>query len=213
MADVAGKELLKKLLGAKVFNQNGEYVGYLKRVYIDKKKGKASKIVIRLLNGGLLALNPSDAILGPDGRVLLLSRVNVEARDFMGELGRLETAVIELRSLRESLLELDEAFIAGGISRETYQCFRIALEQKKRRVIADVKKLVEELEPYVHKLDEERKLLLREASGKEGSAVLQKLRELRGMLARVYELMDSAAHELAMEMELDEFIERYLRTG
>lgn len=216
LADVSGKEALRKLLGAKVYSLSGEYVGYLKRVYVEKKRGKATKIVVRLLSGSLLVVDPSNVIVGPDGRIALKTNVKVEDRDVSRELARLQAAVTELRSVRERLLELDEALISGEISRETYQRFRIALEQKRQHIITEIKKLIEELEPYTHKLDEERRKLLDKINAAEGENyqhLFNKLRELRELLARINELIDHAVHELTFEMELEEFINRYLKAG
>lgn len=214
LADVAGKEAFKKLLGAKVYARDGEYIGYLKRIYIERKRGTATKIVVRLLNGNLLLINPKDIILEPDGKITLKADIKIETKDILNDIVKLNSLVNELRNLRERILELDEAYIAGELSKETYQRFRVALEQRKRKIIVEVKKLIEELEPYAHKLDEERKALIRQmsnTSGENNADVIQKLRKVRETLARVHELIDSAAYELAMEMELEEFIERYLR--
>lgn len=216
LADVSGREAFRKLLGAKVYSLNGEYVGYLKRVYVEKKKGRATKIVIRLLSGGLLVIEPSNAMLSPDGRITLKTEVKVEVKDVGRELAKLQAAVSELRGIRERLLELDEALISGELSKETYQRFRAALEQKRQKIVTEIKKMVEELEPYTHRLDEERKKLLNQmssANGERGPQILKKLRELRELLARVSELIDNAVYELSLEMELEEFIDRYLKDG
>ncbi|MEM1907780.1 MAG: PRC-barrel domain-containing protein [Thermofilaceae archaeon] len=214
LVDVSGKEAFRKLLGAKVYSLNGEYIGYLKRIYVEKKRGKATKIVVRLLNGGLLVLDPSIAVIGPDGRITLKTDVKVEAKVIGRELDKLQTMVSELRSVRERLLELDEAFISGELTKATYQRFRAALEQRRQKIVSEIKRLVEELEPYTHRLEEERKKLLSQMSSAEGeksTQILKKLRELRELLARVNELIDNAVHELSFEMELEEFIDRYLR--
>ncbi len=211
--EITGRDSFKKLLGSKVYDSSGEYVGYLKRVYLDKKRGRAAKIVVRLLNGSLLVLDPKEAFLDQGGRIVLKSSVKVAAQDISADVARLERLVAELRGLRERIFELDEAFIAGELSKETYQRFRAALEQRKGLVLRELRQLIERVEPYLHKLEEERKALLQQVDGGSGRALqaLQKLRELRERLSKFYELVDSAVQELAIEMELDEFIERYLR--
>jgi len=219
MADLVGKEVFKRLLGARVYTQGGDCIGYLKRVYVEKRSGKANKLVIKLLGGDLLIVDPRDALVDPEGKIVLLSKVpggGVREKDFVLKLERLERLVADLRGLKERLLELDEALIAGDISRDTYQRFRIVLERKRQRLLMDVKELVEELEPYVVKLEEEREALLQQVRKEGGDGrgdVLSKLRELRARLARVYEVMDGALYELRTEMELEEFIERYLRAS
>lgn len=214
LAEVVGKEAFKRLLGMKVLNSEGKYVGYLKRVYLDKKSGKAKRLIVKIIDGNFLVLNPSDAILDSN-QIIIKNNIKVNTKYVFNEIVKMETSVSELRGIREKILELDEAFIAGELSRDTYICFRRALDQKRRQILAEVKGLVEDLEIHMHKLEEERDSLLRQINGHhkdDNAELLRKLRNVREALMRIYELVESARHELSLEMDLEEFLERFLQT-
>jgi sporulation protein YlmC with PRC-barrel domain len=214
LSEAAGRDFFKKLLGAKVRDGEGAYVGYLKRVYLDRKSGRAKRLVVRMVDGSLLVVDPKDAFLSGSGEIVLKSKVRVAAPDFANELRRLEGAVGELRGIREKLLDLDEALIAGELSKDTYACFREALEQRRRQLLAEIRELLEKLEAQLHKLEEERDALLLKLNGakKEDYAqLLKRIKEVRDSMLRVYELVESARHEIALEMELEDFLRNYLK--
>jgi len=213
LGEVIGREAFKKLLGARVRGNDGVYIGYLKRVYIDRRSGKAKRLVIKLVDGRSIVTDPNDAVLNND-EIILKNKIKVSVSDIAGELQRLEQAVKELRGIRERFLDLDEALIAGEISKDTYACFREALEQKRKQLLSEARDLLEKLEVRLHRLEEERDALMLKLSsvGREsGTELLKKLREVRETLVRVYELIESARHEMALEMELDDFLQSYLR--
>ena len=210
---MTGKEFFKKLLGAKVCDSDGAYVGYLKRVYLDKRSGKAKRLVVRVVDGSLLVVDPREALLN-GSEIVLKSKVRVAALDVASELRKLEGAVTELRGIREKLLDLDEALIAGELSKDTYACFREALEQRRRQLLVEIRELLEKLEAQLHKLEEERDALMSKLNGakKEDYAqLLKKIKEVRDSMVRVYELIESARHEIALEMELEDFLRNYLK--
>lgn len=212
MSEITGKEAFGKLLGAKVRDSSGAYIGYLKKVYLEKKSGKAKSLIIKLLNGNYLVVDPSKAYLSGD-EILLAGKVDVPSSGFELELQKLKRAVEELRGIREKILDLDEALIAGGLSKGTYLCFREALEQRRGELLVEIRDLLEKLEAQVVKLEEERDSLLsrvKEAEGGGEADLLRKLREVRENLARMYELIESARYEVALEMELDDFLQYYL---
>jgi len=213
LGEVVGREAFKKLLGTRVRSSDGVYVGYLKRVYIDRRSGKAKRLVIKLIDGKSVVIDPNDAVLNND-EIILKIKIKVPVSDIAGELQRLEQAVKELRGIRERFLDLDEALIAGEISKDTYACFREALEQKRKQLLSEARDLLEKLEVQLHRLEEERDALMLKLSsvGREsGTELLKKLREVRETLVRVYEFIESARHEMALEMELDDFLQSYLR--
>jgi len=213
LGEVIGREAFKKLLGARVRGNDGVYIGYLKKVYIDRRSGKAKRLVIKLVDGRSIVTDPNDAVLNND-EIILKNKIKVSVSDIAGELQRLEQAVKELRGIRERFLDLDEALIAGEISKDTYACFREALEQKRKQLLSEARDLLEKLEVRLHRLEEERDALMLKLSsvGREsGTELLKKLREVRETLVRVYELIESARHEMALEMELDDFLQSYLR--
>ena len=213
LGEVIGREAFKKLLGARVRGNDGVYIGYLKKVYIDRRSGKAKRLVIKLVDGRSIVTDPNDAVLNND-EIILKNKIKVSVSDIAGELQRLEQAVKELRGIRERFLDLDEALIAGEISKDTYACFREALEQKRKKLLSEARDLLEKLEVRLHRLEEERDALMLKLSsvGREsGTELLKKLREVRETLVRVYELIESARHEMALEMELDDFLQSYLR--
>ncbi len=213
LSEVAGKELFKKLLGAKVYDGSRSYVGYLKRVYLDKKSGKAKRLVIRVVDGSLLVIDPRDAFLSGDNGIVLKSRMSVVVPDVSSELRKLEEVIAELRSIRERLLDLDEALIAGELSKDTYACFRGALEQRRKQLLAEIRELLEKLEARLHRLEEERDALmlkLSSAKREDYAHLLEKIREVRSSIIRVYELIESARHEITLEMELEDFLRNYL---
>lgn len=213
LGEVEGKEAFKRLLGVKVRDRNGVYVGYLKRVYLNKRNGKAKRLVIKLIDGRSLVINPNEAFLNND-EIILKSEIKVSVSDVASKLQRLEQAVKELRSIREKVLDLDEALIAGEISKDTYVCFREALEQKRKQLLTEARDLLEKLEVQLHRLEEERDALmlrLDSARGEDSAELLKKLREVRETLVRVYELVENARHEVSLEMELEDFLQSYLK--
>jgi len=213
LTDLVGKDAYRQLLGVKVFDVNGNYVGYLKRVYVERRSGRARRLVVRLLDGRLLPLKPQELRLTSTGLVVI-RRLHVEAGGLSSSLRRLEEAVAEIKRIRERILELDEAYIAGEMSRDTYLSFRSGLEFKRRQLLSEVRELVEELESQVSGLEEERRGLLsklRSSSARERDEAARRLRSIRTVIARINELLESAKHELSLEMELDDFIESCLR--
>ncbi|RLF06460.1 MAG: hypothetical protein DRK00_01550 [Thermoprotei archaeon] len=213
LTSLVGREAYRQLLGVKVFDADGTYVGYLKRVYVERRSGRARRLIIRLLDGRLLPLKPQELRLTPTG-LLITRRLRVETGGLSTSLRRLEEAVMEIKRIRERILELDEAYIAGEMSRDTYLSFRSGLELKRRQLLSEVRGLVEELESQVSGLEEERRGLLsklRSASAHERGEAARRLRSLRMLITRINELLETAKHELSLEMELDDFIESCLR--
>ena len=210
---IAGKEVYRKLLGASVFDISGAYIGYLKRVYLEKRSGKARRLVVRLVDGRLLTLKPGEVRLTARG--LLVERaVGVIVREYDVELKWLEEAVRELRKIRERVLEVDELYIAGEISRDTYLLFRSELELKRRELLRGLKEKVEELEAYLSRLEEERSGLLgrlRSSGLRERGGLAIKLKALRSKISYLNDLLEAAKHELSLEMELEDFINSCLR--
>lgn len=208
LSDVSGRDAFKRLLGVKVYDINGNYIGYLKRVYIDRKSGKAKRLIVRLVDGTLIILEPGEVIMNSDSLVVN-RKIYVGIKDVRAATAKLEEAARELRRIKEKVLELDESYIAGEISKETYLIFRNELESKKKALIFNIKSLLEELEAYSLKLEDERSDLLnklKNSSRAESEEILKKLRDLRGIIARIQELTESIKDELAFEMELDDFI-------
>lgn len=212
LSNISGKDVFRRMLGAKVYDINGDYIGYLKRVYLDKRSGKARRLIIRLVDGTLVILEPGEVMVDSDGLVIS-KKIYVKIKDITAATAKLEETIRELKRIREKVLELDESYIAGEISKETYLIFRSEMESKKKVLIFSIKSLLEELEAYSLKLEEERNDLLnklKNSNRTESEEILRKLRDLRSTMARIQELTESIKDELTFEMELEDFIEACL---
>ncbi|MEM2217411.1 MAG: PRC-barrel domain-containing protein [Thermofilaceae archaeon] len=212
LSNISGKDVFRQMLGAKVYDINGDYIGYLKRVYLDKRSGKARRLIVRLVDGTLVILEPGEVMVDSDSLVIS-KKIYVKVKDITVATTKLEEATRELKRIREKVLELDESYIAGEISKETYLIFRSEMESKKKALIFSIKSLLEELEAYSLKLEEERNNLLnklKNSNRSESEEILRKLRDLRSTMARIQELTESIKDELTFEMELEDFIEACL---
>lgn len=210
---LTGRETYRQLLGAKVFDVNGTYVGYLKRVYIERRSGRAKRLIVRLLDGRLLSLRPQELRLSSTGLVVT-RKLRIESGSIYASLRKLEEAIEEIKRVRERILELDEAYIASEMSKDTYLSFRSGLELKRSQLLSEVRKLMEELESQASGLEEERRGLLsklRSGEAHERSDAARRLRSLRTVIACINEMLERARHELSLEIELDDFIESCFR--
>lgn len=218
LSEISGKEVFRRLLGANVYDEKRECIGFLKRVYFEKKTGKAKRVVIKLVDGSLAALDPASIVLDSGGMVIKKLKIDMDKLLLDTKLVKVDTLIKELKKIRERIFELNEAHIAGQLTRSAYESFRGILEQRRQKMLAEIKGCIEDLETYMAKLESSRDKLLkrvnsRECSTEERVLVLEKLRDMRRELARVCELISNAKCELALEMNLEEFIKNYLRSS
>lgn len=135
LSEINDRKLLERIVGWEVYERDGKLVGRLHKVFISKVTKQPLKVVIKKVKGGQIEL-PPERLRVEKGRVVLIEE---ESDVFFRVVKRLEDISAELRKLKEEILRLDEQFIGGAISWESF-C-------EKRKII-DERRILLKLEAY-----------------------------------------------------------------
>lgn len=206
-----GRQVLRSLLGLNVYDSSGKYIGFVKKINLEKKGEKPQSLTIWCVDGKALQVKPEDVAITERGLVLTKTVRIARAEDYMRHVEKMEAIIKELRKLKDRLLEIDEKHIAGELSRDTYLFFRSELEARRRQLISELQGGIDALKAYVASLEDRRDSLLKKLRLKMGSAdqhsAMNELKAIRDQISRIEALLEAAGEELSLELGLDTFLE------
>ncbi|MCD6562840.1 MAG: PRC-barrel domain-containing protein [Thermoproteales archaeon] len=165
LASFKGKDFFTKILGVKVYTDNGEYVGFIKRIILKKDDESVKRVFIKNTDGRLLSIDPSRIII-ENNRVILIKFGSPKKSLAYNELALIvkefKNLAEELEHIRYSILILDEKYFRGYISQGYYERERNKLEKKRAEILTIIRRKVEYIEKnkrYIFDLQDSELLL------------------------------------------------------
>jgi len=149
LASFKGRRFFNNVLGVKVYSEEGDYIGFIKRVILKKEDESVKRVFIKKVDGKILSIDPHFLIVN-NNRLILASfssanrnLVNSELSLLVREFKKLSD---ELEHIRYNILILDERYFRGQISKEEYEVERNKLEKERARVLTIIRQKIKYLE-------------------------------------------------------------------
>lgn len=159
LSEINDRKLLERIVGWEVYGRDGKLVGVLHKVFVSKRTKQPLKVVIKKVKGGQIELSP-DRLRVDRGKVILLEE---EGDSLIKAVKHLEEILSDLKNLKNEIFKLDEEFINGRITWESFCEKRKSLDEKRILLKIEAYQLLEALtqhaENYDALSDEDRKHL------------------------------------------------------
>ncbi len=199
LSQIKGKGKLQKLLGLKVVDGEGRFVGYVSRIWIVKRTGKAKCIEVKSPTNIAITLPPDKLLfLGDHLRYVesleftnvLRHSLEMECEKYIREIREL---LKKVKSCRDELLMLDEQYLRGELSKGEYIKLRNKLEAERLRTIDKAKLILLEVESRIKEIST--------YSTKNGY-----FKKLRVILAEYREIVENLKVQVDIVVPFNEFI-------
>jgi len=149
LASFKGRRFFNNVLGVKVYSEEGDYIGFIKRVILKKEDESVKRVFIKKVDGKILSTDPHLLIVN-DNRLILASFSSANRNLVDSELSLLvrefKKLSDELEHIRYNILILDERYFRGQISKEEYEVERNKLEKERARVLTIIRQKIKYLE-------------------------------------------------------------------
>lgn len=149
LAFFKGRRFFNNVLGVKVYSEEGDYIGFIKRVILKKEDESVKRVFIKKVDGKILSTDPHLLIVN-DNRLILASFSSANRNLVDSELSLLvrefKKLSDELEHIRYNILILDERYFRGQISKEEYEVERNKLEKERARVLTIIRQKIKYLE-------------------------------------------------------------------
>lgn len=165
LASYKGRKFFTKILGIKVYSEDEEYIGFIKRIILKKDDESVKRIFIKKVDGKIISIEPSRIIINDDKAILVnfsFSRKSLAYNELALIVKEFKNLSDELEHIRYNLLILDERYFRGYISVEEYENERNKLEKRRAEILTIIRRKIEYIEKnkkHIFDLQDSRLLL------------------------------------------------------